>query len=138
MTRSSTSPSSRVRVQSRYSWMVAARVSSAFFVPGRGGGACPVSKALNKNGTSPRAAATPSFLLTLPCDSRPNQNLVSHSKRRYMINDHYADQSVSALSEKFWGRPLKTFFSQKLIKACVLDELTSSVRLNLSTFTQWT
>jgi len=51
-----------VTVQSRYSWMVAARGSSAFFVPGRGGGACPLSKALNRNGTSARASCRPACL----------------------------------------------------------------------------
>ena len=47
--------SDAVTVQSRYSWMVAARGCSAFLVPGRGGGACPLSNALNRKGTSARA-----------------------------------------------------------------------------------
>ena len=53
--------SSAETVQSRYSWMVAARASVARFVPGLGGGACPASKARKRKGRSARAQRMPSL-----------------------------------------------------------------------------
>ena len=56
--------SSAETVQSRYSWIVAARASVARFVPGRGGGACPASKARKRKGRSCRAQRIPSLRST--------------------------------------------------------------------------
>ena len=57
---SGSSGSDAVTVQSRYSWIVAARGASARLVPGRGGGCCPSSNALNRKGSSSRASLRPS------------------------------------------------------------------------------
>ena len=56
---SSSAPSTAMKVQSRYSWMVEARGCVAALVPGLGGRICPVSKALNRKGTSDLAYCAP-------------------------------------------------------------------------------